>query len=373
MLGASVDWVVLDEAATMLPRIWQQIVRPTLIDRLGGALFISTPRGLNWFYQLYQMGQDPGETSWASWTFTSYDNPHMSNSEIDEMGRGIPTLEFEQEILAKFLAAGSSVFTIHDRALQDAKVRSDGLVEGYPPVGQCVLGIDLARTRDWTVLYGARSVDRRNVYFERMGAVTWGEQKRRISRAVRRMRKAGAEGVTLVIDSTGVGDPIAEDLETAGYDVIPINFSGQQKPNMVKLLAKDLEVAQAFVLSDSFIDEFQAYAMNLTPQGRPQYSAPEGMHDDVVSAKMLQHWGLAAEGVPDVRAITLEGPEPVEPQSDDPEDDEAWSDLVDDDESALDEYQALDAIGQAPLSAEELLRREMDPRTHAELLRNGWF
>lgn len=372
MLGASVDYVIVDEAATMKPNIWQQIIRPTLMDRHGEAMLISTPRSLNWFYQAYQAGQDPQEDEWASWTFTSYDNPYLTEDEINGMARDIPALEFSQEVMADFVAPGSSVFQVPDESIQQATVLDNGLIEDFPPVGQCVLGIDLAKSRDWTVLYGARSFDRRNCYFERLHEVTWAEQKRRIRRAVRTMRRAGADNVTLVIDSTGLGDPIAEDLEASGYDVVPINFSGQQKPNMVKLLAKDLEIAHAFVLDDEHLNkEFRAYTMTITPAGRSTYSAPEGMHDDVVSAKMLQHWGLAAEGVPDARLVTLDGPgSPVASPSDDPDDDgEAWDDLVDGDESAM-----LEAIGQGPLlTAEQLVNRESAAATHEDILRNGWW
>jgi hypothetical protein len=257
------------------------------------------------------------------------------------MAADMPRMEADQEIYAKFIAAGSSVFHIPDTAIQNSKVLPNGLIDGYPPVGFVVLGIDLARTNDYTVLYGARMRDRRNCYFERMQAITWPEQKRRIRRAVATLQRAGAENVMLMIDSTGVGDPVKEDLEYEGYDVVGINFT-THKVNMVRLLAKDLEESQAFILADAQMDEFRDYGMALTPAGRMTYSAPEGEHDDVVSAKMLSHWGVINEGFGDVVLISPDLSEGAPSDDSDP-----WNTSVDEDDFSdlLDPDAALEEIG----------------------------
>jgi hypothetical protein len=366
MLGAGVDFAVMDEAAIMPGRIWNQIVRPTLMDRLGGALMISTPRGRNWFYKVYQQGQDPLHPDWDSWTFQSWTNPTLPPGEVEDMKGAMPRLEYEQEVEAKFLAAGSSTFFFEERAIQYDKILEGGLIEDCPPLGFVVLGIDLARTNDYTVLYGARMRDRRNVYFERMQAITWPEQKRRIRRAVRTLQRHGAENVLLVMDSTGVGDPIVEDMEVEGYDVVPINFT-THKTNMVRLLAKDLEEGEAFVLSDARLDEFRDYTMTLTPSGKMSYSAPEGEHDDAVAAKMLSHWGCVNEGFGEVTMLTASDA-PRRSSDSDPSgpDDEGddWHDLVDSDPTD-DPNVAAEAVGLRPNR----------PPTANELLQNPdvWF
>lgn len=380
MLGASVDYVVLDEAATMKPNIWQQIISPTLIDRQGEALMISTPRGLNWFYLEYQKGQDPQEPDHASWTFTSYDNPFLPEGEVARMAADLPQLEVDQEILAKFLAPGSSVFLVPERAKQQAVKLRNGLLKDpntdsiYNVAGQqVVLGVDLGKQRDFTVIYGARASDRRNVFFERSNGVSWGEQKRRIMRAVRTLKQGGASDVMVVIDSTGLGDPILDDLEMTGIDVVGVNFSGQNKPNMVKLLARDLEKGHAFVLDDEFINsEFHAYTMQVTPGGRYTYSAPEGMHDDVVSAKMLCQHGLVNEGVGNVEILSTEtDPEAAKKaalgvrevdQSEGTEDEDSWDDLVDDDDYEPTDDPSVaaaeaDLVSPAAMSLHEMLVR----------------
>lgn len=352
MLGEGVDFAVLDEAAIMPARIWEQTVFPTLMDHGGGALFISTPRQRNWFYRAWLRGQDKDTPAWASWTFPTSSNPYIDAAEIEELKSSLPRVVFEQEVLAKFIAAGSSVFSFDETALQTDRILDNGMVREdtdsdddrlVAPRGHCVLGIDLAKTTDFTVIYGARASDRKNVWFERFNSVSWAEQKRRIARAVRTMQKHGATGVTLVMDSTGVGDPIVEDMEALGYDVVPINFT-THKANMVKLLGKDLESNRAFILDEAYVEEFQNYTMNVTPGGRLTYAAPEGEHDDVVSAKMLQHWGLINEGVPEVYTVSENDPsvpsdetDPFAPDVEDEfrdfdeptDEDDDWADLID--------------------------------------------
>ncbi len=345
MLGEGVDFVVQDEAASTPANVWEQIIRPTLADKLGGGLMISTPRGRNWFYKRWLAGQDTENNEWASWTFPSWTNPYLADSEIEAMRQELPALIFAQEVKADFIAAGSSVFTWEDGSVQYDPILDNHMIEGVAPVGSVFLGVDLAKTHDYTVLYGAREKDGRNVYFERLNSVSWPEQKRRIARAVRALRKAGAETVTLVMDSTGLGDPIQEDMEELGYDVIPVNFTSM-KAKMVVRLAKDLEEGKAYILEDGRREEFENYAMDMTPNGRITYSAPAGEHDDVVSAKMLQHYGLVSEGAPDFNVITgqQEPPHPNGDNQSDNRDNEAgqneydpddWSDLVDDEPGSL--------------------------------------
>jgi hypothetical protein len=334
MLGAAVDFCVMDEAAIMKGNIWNQIVSPTLIDHKGSALMISTPRGRNWFYDVWLKGQDEAQTEWDSWTFTTQDNPTLPEGEADRMAADMPRLEADQEIYAKWLAAGSQVFTTglsNEVGIQRDRVLDNCIVEDVPVKGAVFLGIDLARTTDWTVFYGTVEATRKNCYFERMQAIAWAEQRRRIRRAVKRLMNAGAEHVTLMVDEGNAGSVIVEDLQEAGFDVVGVNFT-THKSNMVRLLANDLEFGKAVVL-DTQLTEFENYSMNMTPAGRIQYSAPEGQHDDVVSAKMLAHWGCVNEGFGNIQMVTPDVNDASVPRDpwDDEDADDDFSDLIEDD------------------------------------------
>ena len=377
MLGAAVDYVVIDEAARLKSSIWNETINPTLIDHLGGALMISTPRGRNWFYQAWQKGQDSQQAEWDSWTFTTNDNPTLPEGEAERMAADMPKLEADQELYAKWLASGSSVFVIPGKSVQNHQgILPDFTVADQQPQGFVVLGVDLARTSDWTVLYGCNSHNRRNCYFERLQDVSWPEQKRRIRRAVRTMRRKGATDVLIMVDSTGVGDPIYEDLANDGFDVVGINFT-THKQNMVRLLAKDVEESAAFLLPERMV-EFEDYMMEMTDAGRMKYHAPEGAgnYDDAVAAKMLQHWGLINEAIGDVQVLDVDAtPEPpkVRPSGDPSDDadfefgDDDYSDWIDPDleydDAEADQMIGVDSMGALtaklfnPPSPEELLKR----------------
>jgi hypothetical protein len=88
LLGESLDFVVLDEAAVLKQEIWEQHVSQRLVDRRGWALFISTPAGRNWFARLHRRGQRGRDADFESWTAPSWDNPTLDRALIEaERGR----------------------------------------------------------------------------------------------------------------------------------------------------------------------------------------------------------------------------------------------------------------------------------------------
>lgn len=291
MLGEGVDFAVLDEAATMPQHVWEQIVRPTLADHQGGALFISTPRGRNWFYKMYQRGQDKLQPNYASWRFPSMANPYIPAEEWEEMAETLPRAVYEQEILADFISNAAAVFRIPENG-----------VAGYlaKPQGHVVLGIDLAKVNDFTVLQGVNSETRQPCYHDRFNSVSWPEQRRRIHDAVETILES-ASSITVAIDSTGVGDVVYDDLSFEGLDTIPIKFTPQWKQMAVMLLAADLERGNAF-LHPAQVNEFESYSYQITDAGRWKFEADSG-HDDEVSAMLLAHWCVVNEGVPDVKFL----------------------------------------------------------------------
>lgn len=103
--GQAFDFLVVDEIASM--RNWQynwnEVLRPTLTDKKGEALFISTPKGYNHFYDLYNM--EKKDDDYKSFHFTSYDNPHLPHEEIDKAKKELTEDGFAQEYLADFRKA----------------------------------------------------------------------------------------------------------------------------------------------------------------------------------------------------------------------------------------------------------------------------
>lgn len=77
LVGEGLNGAIMAEAAKMKESVWSKYIRPTLADFNGWSIFASTPEGKNWFYELWQAGQDPFNEEWASWRIPSWHNPYV--------------------------------------------------------------------------------------------------------------------------------------------------------------------------------------------------------------------------------------------------------------------------------------------------------
>ena len=109
--GVGLAYVVMDEYASMKPEVWEMILRPTLADVKGGALFIGTPAGKNHFHKLWLEAQLPeNEEDWESYQFVSTDNPFLDPAEIATAQKSMSTQAFRQEFEATFESFSGGVF-----------------------------------------------------------------------------------------------------------------------------------------------------------------------------------------------------------------------------------------------------------------------
>lgn len=115
--GQAFDFLVIDEVAMMRNfwSGWQEVLRPTLTDRRGEALFISTPLGFNHFYDLYNLQYE--DESFASFHFTTYDNSHIPADEIEEAKKQLTEDRFAQEYLADFRKTEGLVYKEFNREI----------------------------------------------------------------------------------------------------------------------------------------------------------------------------------------------------------------------------------------------------------------
>lgn len=108
--GVSLTYAVLDEVADIKVEAWEQVIRASLSDKKGRALFIGTPKGRNWFYDIFKLGQSQDDNDWKSWHFTTKDNPLIDPAEIESAKKTLSTFAFKQEYMASFDNAGSDIF-----------------------------------------------------------------------------------------------------------------------------------------------------------------------------------------------------------------------------------------------------------------------
>ena len=99
--GVGLDFIVMDEFQDIDKRTWTEVLRPTLSDKGGRALFIGTPRGVGSFsHEMYTMAQDTND--WAAHTFTTIEGGQVPEDEIEQAKRDMDLKTFEQEYLATF-------------------------------------------------------------------------------------------------------------------------------------------------------------------------------------------------------------------------------------------------------------------------------
>ena len=152
--GQQFDFIVIDEVATMRSFLngWEQVVSPTLTDTKGEVLFISTPKGYNAFYTLYNFQEK--DEDFKSFKFTSYDNPYIPKEEIDRQKRNLPEDSFAQEFLADFRKRTGLVYPEFNR---DKHVFKEG---GQPAhTVRELLGVDFGYTNPTAIIWVERDND----------------------------------------------------------------------------------------------------------------------------------------------------------------------------------------------------------------------
>lgn len=291
LVGVALKSLRVDEAALVRNNVWSLVLRPMLADYKAPAYFYSTPRGKNWFYDLYMRGVN-GDVGWRSWRQPTAINKYIVQEEIDEMKRDMTEMMFSQEVMAEFLSEETGVFK---------KIRQC-IVGTYKPavVGRFyVMGVDLAKTVDFTVLTVMDSVTREVVAWERFQDLSWSVQKLRVQELAAKYNNA-----LCIVDSTGVGDPITEDLQRAGLSLwysgekAGFKFTNDSKNQLINNLAIAIEQRRiTFPNEPILVDELNAFEYGITDGGRIKYGAPDGKHDDAVISLALACWALKSQMV----------------------------------------------------------------------------
>ncbi|MBM3417691.1 MAG: hypothetical protein FJY17_02055 [Bacteroidetes bacterium] len=268
--GRKFHFGVIDEASYIsdLENGWLNSIRPTLTDYKGRALFISTPKGKNYFYSLFLKS---GEPDWQSFKFTTYDNPFIDKTEIDDARMQLPNVVFEQEYMAN--PAENAANPFGSSYIKQCTFE----VSLEPPIA---FGIDLAKAVDFTVIIG---LDRNGsvCYFDRFQK-DWKQTKQVIGNLPK---------VPTLIDSTGAGDPIFEDLQREGLPVSGFKFTSPSKQQLMEGLASAIQQRKITFPQGHITEELEIFEYRYSAIG-VRYSAPQGFHDDCVMALALawQHY-----------------------------------------------------------------------------------
>jgi hypothetical protein len=123
--GRSLDYVVLDEFADMRPEAWSEVLRPSLSDRQGGALFIGTPKGRNHFYDIWAKGID-GDNDWSSFQYTTLQGGNVLEEEVSAARNDLDERTFQQEYEAAFVNYSGIIYYAFNREKSVKRIEDTG-------------------------------------------------------------------------------------------------------------------------------------------------------------------------------------------------------------------------------------------------------
>ena len=275
LVSESLDGVVCDEAGQWKETVWTRGVAPMLTARPNSwALFIGTPRGKNWFHNLWLRGKN-NESEWASFHWSSAESPYVSREYIEEMRRTTPAETFLQEYEADPRDNALSAFR-NFRNCISVYGQADKFMS---------LGVDVARKMDFTVQIAMNS--KRQVTSMDRYQSDWAVQKQKIAAT------AFGLGARVTMDATGMGDVFIQQVRETGIQTEGYVFSNESKQVLIDNLRVAFENGTISIpFEPVLVDELAAFEITQNEKtGRYFYSAPAGMHDDCVIALALALWG----------------------------------------------------------------------------------
>lgn len=288
MRGDGPSFAVFDEASKCPRAAWYEVVRPALMDNEGGAIFISTPWGHDWFWELFMRGQDTERyPDWWSQSFPTSSNPFIPAADIEEARLTTPQAIFEQEYLAVFNDDASSVFRSVDHNVREGWFKEPVLGHFY------AVGWDVAKYQDYSVFTVIDCNARDVVYWKRFNGMGYPAQiDNHLVPIIKKYNDAH-----VVMDITGVGDSVLDAVRERDLDVEGFYFTNSSKKQLIDAAVIAIEQGNlTYPKIQIMIDELKAYSYDYTASHNVVYSAPEGQHDDAVISLALAIHGAKLGG-----------------------------------------------------------------------------
>lgn len=259
---------VIDEASRMKEDAWFAI-RSTLTKTRGKCKLIGNVKGKNNFFYRMSQKAKAGDPDFFYKRITAYDAVDAGILHLDEIQaakRDLPEAVFKELYLAEASEDGSNPF-----GLKFIELCSIGMSELKP----VCFGIDLAKSSDYTVIIG----------LDQFGQVCHYERfQKDWQQTVNSILQLPA--VPTHIDSTGVGDPIVEQVQSTRPNTKGLKFTQTTKQQIMEGLALGIQQRKVLFPQGTIKDELENFEFEYTRTG-VRYTAPEGLHDDCVCALAL--------------------------------------------------------------------------------------
>ena len=213
--GIYLDGVILDEYANIKPELWGGVIRPSLSDREGWAVFIGTPRGQNQFYEMYKHAER--SDGWYACLYRAHETGVLTEDELADMRAQMTDMEYRQELLCDFASSASDVVMPID-LVTDAAARETSLddVAGQP----VVVGVDVARFGDDRTVICVRQ----GLLLREMRTYTELSTMDAASAVISCWTEFAPDAV--FIDAGAMGAGVVDRLRQLGYAPTEVNFGG---------------------------------------------------------------------------------------------------------------------------------------------------
>jgi len=283
--GEAFHHVIMDEASKIVEQAFIS-ARTTTTQTKGKIDLVSTPRGKNWFYQMYLRGTDPNNPHYISNLYPTHENPFIDPKEI-EIARGqLPARLFQQYYMAEFLDDGTIFAGIRDIIFGDP-INEQYWLAPEAQDSEVVIGVDWAKLSDFTVM-GAITLDQpgKMVGYNRFQGLDYTAAIGELLKFANKFKKVRV----IYHDQTGVGEAISDMLRQTPLPSRGIKFSAQSKSEMVNQLVLGVEQKQIAIPNWSdMLRELDMYEVVVNHLGNMKFSAPPGEHDDIVSMLLLAY------------------------------------------------------------------------------------
>jgi hypothetical protein len=268
----------MNEAGIILKKryLWENTIIPMMMDFDPDVYIGGTPKGLGLFHELYSKAV-VSDNGWKAFQYTTYDNPYLERDVVDKLSLEMPDLVRKQEIYGEFIAEAAGVFKNVDDC-------AGAIEQSYDVLDQYYMGVDLAKHVDYTVIAVLNSSGEM-VYFQRFKDYSWPVQRKMIHEIATRYH------AKVLIDSTGIGDPVYDELEDMGLMLQGYKFTHDSKKKLIESLMIAFEMQKIKIFADPIlVNELKSFAYEISDSGLLKYSAPQGMHDDCVISLALAVW-----------------------------------------------------------------------------------
>jgi hypothetical protein len=289
--GKRFKGVVLDEFALMKREVFDEILSPVLRESGGWCDFYFTPKGRNHAYEFHRRGGLQGYDDWASFDLPVSKSNLLTADQIATARQEMGDELFRQEMECEFLEDMQAVFRGLDRCIY-------GEPESGAAYGRYIIGIDLGRVHDATVITVIDAAKRHVVAVERLTDNNWAAQKLAIASMAHRYNGL------IYCEDNSFGSPIVEDLREMGLSVEGFTTTSTSKHSIIDGLR--VAIAQRLITIPKHfaqtIQELRDYEYKLPKDGtidpsRLRYGAPEGegFFDDCVMSLALAVHGLKSD------------------------------------------------------------------------------